>query len=148
MRIEFYGMIFETPRVSFYLWAPWRASHLEHKLFEAVHALPGAQSDQNNDEVGVHYDDPKSVRSAFHAVARVLKGWQEEAEMGTDKRSWRWLLDGDTNADGYDHNGEPFGLWGVIRVSVDRGGLGESEKGEDIDLEGFGVRFSGEKFIK
>ena len=95
-----------------------------------------------------HYEDPKSVKAAFVAIERVLKGWQEEAEMGTDKRSWRWLVDGDTNADGYDHNGEGFSMWGIVRVSIDRGGLGEGEKGEDLDLEGFGVRFWGEKVGK
>ena len=33
----------------------------------------------------------------------MLKGWQEEAETGSEKRTWRWLLEGDTDADGYDH---------------------------------------------
>lgn len=148
MRAEFYGMVFDSPRVSFYIWSPWRASALEHRLFEAVHSLPGVRAEQLSDEMIAHYEDTKSVRAAFLAIARVLKGWQEEAEMGTDKRSWRWLVDGDTNADGYDHNGEPFSLWAIIRVSLDRGGLGEGEKGEDIDLEGFGVRFWGENAPK
>ncbi len=148
MRVEFYGMVFDAPSVSFHLWTPWRASALEHKLYEAVHAFPGAKEEKSNDELTTVYEDPKSFKLAIHAVARVLKGWQEEAEMGQDKRSWRWLLDGDTNADGYDHNGEPFGLWGILRVSIDRGGPGEGEKGEDIDLEGFGVRFNGEKEVK
>jgi len=148
MRIEFYGMVFETPRVTFYLWSPWRASVLEHKLFNEVHSFPGVKQEQVNDELVAHYDDQKSVRGAFNAVARVMKGWQEEAEMGTDKRSWRWLVDGDTNADGYDHNGEPFSMWGILRVSIDRGGPVEGEKAEDLDLEGFGVRFWGEKASK
>jgi len=145
MHVEFYGMVFETPCVSFYLWTPWRASSLEHKLFDAVQALPGVRREQTGDELVAHIEEPKTVRTAFHSVARVLKGWQEEAEMGTDRRSWRWLVDGDTNADGYDHNGEAFCLWGILRVSLERGGPGEGEKGEDIDLEGFGVRFWGEK---
>jgi hypothetical protein len=145
MRIEFYGVVFETPRVSFYLWSPWRASVLEHKLFNEIHALPGVRPEQINDELAAHYEDPKSVRTAFNSIARVMKGWQEEAEMGTDRRSWRWLVDGDTNADGYDHNSEPFGLWGILRVSIDRGGPAEGEKAEDVDLEGFGVRIWGER---
>ncbi len=33
MRIDFYGLVFETPRVTFYLWSPWRAAALEHRLF-------------------------------------------------------------------------------------------------------------------
>ena len=40
--------------------------------------------------------------------------------------------------------GEPFSAWGFLRVSLDRGGLGEGEKGEDIDLDGFGMRIWGE----
>ena len=35
-------------------------------------------------------------------------------------------------------------LWGLLRVSLDRGGPGEGEKGEDIDLEGFSLRVWGE----
>ena len=34
MRVDFYGLAFETPRVTFYLRSPWRAAALEHKLFE------------------------------------------------------------------------------------------------------------------
>ena len=53
----------------------------------------------------------------MQAVSRVMKGWQEDAEMGTDRRSWRWLLEGDTNADGYDAHGEPFCAWGFLRLA-------------------------------
>jgi hypothetical protein len=145
MRVEFYGVNFETPCLSFYLWNPWRATQLETKLFEAVAGLPNVRREANAEELAAHITEPKTVRTALNAVARVMKGWQEEAEMGTDKRSWRWLVDGDTNLDGFDHNGEEFSLWGIIRVSLDRGGPGEAEKGEDIDLEGFGLRVWAEK---
>ena len=64
----------------------------------------------------------------------------EEADPGSEKRVWRWLLEGDTDSDGYDHNGETFSLWGILRVSLERGGPGEPDKGEDLDLEGFGLR--------
>ncbi len=40
MRVDLYGVVFETPRVTFYLWSPWRSAALEHRLFEAVRALP------------------------------------------------------------------------------------------------------------
>lgn len=145
MRVEFYGLAFETPTITFYLWNPWRAALLEHKLFEAVAGLPGVRREQSGEEFAAHITEPKTVKAAIHAVERVLKGWQEEAEMGTDRRTWRWLFDGDTNADGYDHNGEEFCLWGILRVSLERGGLGEAEKGEDVDLEGFGVRVWADK---
>lgn len=138
MRVDFYGMILETPRVSVYLWSPWRAAALEHRLFEAIRALPRVQFEQGPDEARLHIDDPKTCRTALQAAARVLKGWQEEADPGSERRSWRWLLEGDTDADGYDHSGEPVSLWVFLRLSLERGGLGETEKGEDIDLEGFG----------
>lgn len=144
MRVEFYGLVFETPMVSFYLWSPWRSAALEHRLFDAVRALPGTKREDSPDEWRVHVSDPKTFRMAVQAIARVLKGWQEDAEMGSDRRTWRWLMEGDTNADGYDAHGDPASLWGLLRVSLDRGGPADGEKGEDIDLEGFSLRIWGE----
>ena len=140
MQLDFYGLAFETPQVTFHLWSPWRAAALEHRLFEAVRGLPRAQSEEIADEWRVLVTDPKTWRQALQALTRVLKGWQEEAEQGTEKRSWRWLLEADTDDHGYDHTGETVTLWGFLRVSLDRGGVDEPEKGEDIDLQGFGLR--------
>jgi hypothetical protein len=144
MRVDFYGLVLETPRVSVYLWSPWRAAALEHRLFEAIRALPRVQLENGLDEVRLHIDDPKTCRAALQTAARVLKGWQEEADPGSERRSWRWMLEGDTDADGYDHTGEPVSLWAFLRLSLERGGPGEAEKGEDIDLEGFGLQVWGE----
>lgn len=144
MRVDIYGVIFETPRVTFYLWSPWRSAALEHRLFEAVRALPRVVHEEAPDELRLHISDPKTCRMALQAVARVLKGWQEEADTGSERRSWRWLLEADTDADGYDHTGEQVSMWGFLRVSLERGGLGEPEKGEDVDLEGFGLQIQGE----
>ena len=144
MRVEFYGLVFETPRVTFYLWSPWRAAALEHRLFEAIRTLPRvARRGRHRTSCACTLSDPKTCRSALQAVARVLKGWQEEADPGSERRSWRWLLEGDTDDDGYDHTGEPVSLWGFVRVSLERGGPGEPDKGEDIDLEGFGLQVLG-----
>ena len=140
MRFDFYGLAFETPQVTFHLWSPWRAAALEHRLFEAVRALPRADAEKDADEWRVHITDPKTWRQALHALTRVLKGWQEEADPGSEKRSWRWLLEADTDDSGYDHSGDIMTLWGFLRVSLDRGGVDEPEKGEDIDLQGFGLR--------
>ena len=140
MRIEFYGLVFETPRVSFYLWSPWRASALEHRLFDAVKNVVHAEPEAAADELRLDVNDAKTWRGALQAVVRVLKGWQEEADAGAERRSWRWLLEGDSDAGGYDHYGERVSLWGFLRVGLDRGGPGEPEKGEDIDMEGFGLR--------
>jgi hypothetical protein len=144
MRIDFYRLAFETPRVTFYLWSPWRASALEHRLFDAIRHLPRVEVQEGPDEWRIEVSDPKTWRAAIHAAARVLKGWQEEADPGSDRRSWRWLLEGDSDNDGYDHAGEPATLWGFLRVSLDRAAPGDEEKGEDIDLNGFGLRIWGE----
>lgn len=143
MQIDFHGLVFETPCVTFYLWSPWRATALEHRLFEAIHQLPHAEAEDAPDERRVHFRDPRAWKSALQAVARVLKGWQEEADPGGERRAWRWLLEADCDSDGYDHTGEPVSLWALLRVSIDRGGPGEEEKGEDVDLEGFGLQISG-----
>jgi hypothetical protein len=144
MRVDFYGLAFEAPRVTFFLWSPWRATALEHRLFEAVRHLPRAQVEELTDEMRAHFTDPKSWRAALQAVSRVLKGWQEEADPGSERRSWRWLLEADTDDAGYDHAGEPTSLWGFLRVGLERGGPGEPDKGEDVDLEGFGLQVPGD----
>src|SRR5437588_12149822 len=98
MRVEFYGLVFETPRVTCYLWSPWRASALEHRLFNEVRGLAGVQSEQATDELRAHIDDAKAWRQALNVIARVLKGWQEEAaDAGRQRRAWRWIFEGDTD---------------------------------------------------
>jgi hypothetical protein len=143
MRIDFYNLVFETPQVTFHLWSPWRAAELEHRLFQAVLTQARAEPEKAPDEWVVQIRDPKTCRAAVQAVSRVLKGWQEEADPGAERRIWRWLLEGDTDADGYDHTGERFCLWGFLRVSLERGGPGEGDKAEDIDLQGFSLRIVG-----
>jgi hypothetical protein len=77
----------------------------------------------------------------LQAVSRVLKGWQEDAEPGNgERRSWRWMLEGNTDANGYDHTGEQACIWAFIRLGLDRGEPGEPDKGEDIDLDGVGFQ--------
>ena len=144
MRVEFYGLTFETPCVSFYLWSPWRATAIEHKMFEAVRHVPGARVEEGADELRIAMTEPKPARAAVQAVERVLKGWQEDADPGSERRAWRWLLEADTDAHGYDHTGEPAALWGFLRLGLDRGGPGEPDKGEDVELEGFGLQIEGD----
>jgi hypothetical protein len=140
MRVDFYGLAFETPCVTVSLWSPWRAAALEHRLFEAVQSIPGLATTREADECRIEITQPKAWRAALQAIARVLKGWQEEADQGVERRSWRWLIEADIDANGYDHNGEKSSLWAILRLSVDRGGPTEPDKGEDIDMEGFGLR--------
>ena len=139
MRFEFNGLAFETPRVIFHLWSPWRASHLEHRLFDALKVLPRAEVESIPDEVRLSLADPRQCKGALATISRVLKGWQEEAEPGSEKRTWRWLLEGDIDEAGYDHNGEQASLWCFVRLTLERGGFGEQEKGEEIDLDDFGL---------
>ena len=140
MRIDLYGLVFETPAVTCYLWSPWRASHLEHRLFDAIAHLPGVEVEKQADELRITLTDQKTWRNAVQAIARVMKGWQEEAESGGDKRSWRWLLEADTDSNGFEQGGERSSLWAFLRLALDRGNPGEEEKGEDIDLNDFGLR--------
>src|SRR5262245_10544383 len=100
MRFEFYGLVFETPRVTFYLWSPWRCAALEHRLFEALRALPRVAIEEAPDELRLHIADAKVARSALQAIERVLMGWQEEADPASERRAWRWLLEADTDAHG------------------------------------------------
>ncbi|HJZ55097.1 MAG TPA: hypothetical protein VKE74_09075 [Gemmataceae bacterium] len=147
MRVELFGLTFEAPGVTFYLWSPWRASALEHKLFDSLKTVPHATAETGPDEIRVHVTDAKSWKVAVQNLSRVLKGWQEEASDGNkdERRSWRWLVEADVDASGYDMNGEKSSVWAYLRLGLDRGGPGDAEKGEDIDLNGFGVQVWGNR---
>jgi hypothetical protein len=147
MRVDLFGLVMEAPGVTFYLWSPWRCSAIELKLFDALKAVPNASLESVPDELRLHVTDAKGWRAAVQNLSRVLKGWQEEAsDVGKDeRRSWRWFLEADVDASGYDMAGEKASIWAFLRLSLDRGGPTEAEKGEDIDLNGFGVQVWGEK---
>jgi hypothetical protein len=140
MRVELYGLAMDTPGVSFYLWSPWRCAALEHRLFDAITQVTGGVTEKSNDEARVDIADAKHWKSSLQALERVLKGWQEEGvDAGNEKRGWRWLLEGDVDVDGFDHKGEKSAFWLFVRLAIDRGGPNDGERGEDIDLNGFGV---------
>ena len=147
MRVELFGLAMESPGVTFYLWSPWRCSALEHKLFDAVKAIPNATLEAAPDELRVHVAEPKGWKAAVQGLSRVMKGWQEEAsDVGREeRRGWRWLLEADVDASGFDLQGERASFWAYVRLSLDRGGPGDAEKGEDIDLNGFGIQVWGTK---
>lgn len=141
MRIDLYGMAFDGPGVTFYLWSPWRAAALEHRLFEVVKSIPNVEFEQAPDELRLHVKDAKGYKAAIQHCERVLKGWQEEgSDAGTERRSWRWMLEADTDAHGYDHAGEKASVWFFLRLSLDQAAAAEGTRGEDIDLNGFGFR--------
>jgi hypothetical protein len=140
MRVELFGLTMEGTGVTFYLWSPWRCSALEHRLFDAVKSVPGADFEPAADELRAHIDEPKAWKAACTGLSRVLKGWQEESsDSGTERRGWRWLVESDVDASGFDMHGERSCFWMYVRLTLDRGGPTEPEKGEDVDLSGFGV---------
>ncbi|MCE9562968.1 MAG: hypothetical protein K8U57_13070 [Planctomycetes bacterium] len=147
MRVDLFGLSMDTPGTTFYLWSPWRCSALEHKLFESLRAIPNASLEAAADEIRIHITDAKGWKAAIQNLSRVLKGWQEEASDGgkEERRGWRWLLEADVDAAGYDMQGEKASFWAYLRLSLDRGGVGEAEKGEDLDLNGFGVQVWGQR---
>jgi hypothetical protein len=141
MRIDIFGLAFETPRVTAHLWSPWRSTELEHRLFKVVADGIKEPIEKFPDGLQTHITDPKTWRQALQGVSRVLKGWQEDAEPGNgERRSWRWMIEANTDANGYDHTGEPASIWAFVRLALDRGEPGEPDKGEDIDLDGFGLQ--------
>jgi hypothetical protein len=147
MKVDLFGLTMEAPAVTFYLWSPWRCSALEHKLFESLRGIPSASLEAAADEIRIKITDPKAWKVAVQNLSRVLKGWQEEASdvAKDERRGWRWLLEADVDGAGYDMAGERSSFWAYVRLSVDRGGPGETDKGEDIDLNGFGVQVLGSR---
>ena len=141
MKIDLYGMTFDGPGLTYYLWSPWRASALEHRLFESIKAMPAVEFEQAPDELQLHLKDAKVYRASLQMCERVLKGWQEEAsDSGTDRRLWRWMVEADSDAHGYDHAGEKACIWAFLRLTLERGAPTDGERAEDIDLNGFGYR--------
>jgi hypothetical protein len=141
MQIDFYGLHFEASRVTCYLWTPWRASALEHRLFNEVKQLPGVHLESTLEELRVQIADAKTFKQGLNSMSRLLKGWQEEATgAGKERRDYRWLLEGDTDEHGYDHSNEVACLWIYLRVGLDRGDVEAEEPSEWIDLNGIGFR--------
>ena len=142
MQIDFYGLRFEAARVTCYLQTPWRASALEHRLFNEAKQLPGVHLETTPEELRVQIADDKTWKQSLLNMSRLLKGWQEEAtDAGKERRVYRWLFEGDTDEHGYDHANEVASLYLYLRVGLDRGDLEQEEPSEWIDLNGFGIRF-------
>lgn len=89
MQVDFYGLKLDAAQVTCYLWTPWRASALEHRLFDVVRAVPGVALEQEPDQLRAQIDNPKARRHALTAISRVLMGWQEEAaDDHRERRGW------------------------------------------------------------
>ena len=149
MQIDFYGLHFEASRVTCYLWTPWRAAAIEHRLFNEVKQLPGVHLESTPEEMRVQIADLKTWKLALNNMSRLLKGWQEEATgEAKERRVYRWLFEGDTDEHGYDHSNEVASLWVYLRVGLDRGDLDVDEPSEWIDLDGFGLVRCGRRAVK
>ena len=74
MRIDLYGMSFDGPGVTYYLWSPWRCSALEHRLFDVVKNIPNAEFEQLPDELRIHLTDGKVYKASVQATERVRVG--------------------------------------------------------------------------
>ncbi len=114
-------------------------------MFDSLRQVPGMTLEEAADELRIDIAEPKGWKTAVQNLSRVLKGWQEEASDGgkEERRGWRWLLEADVDAAGYDSQGERASFWAFVRLNLDRGGPGEAEKGEELDLNGFGVEIWG-----
>jgi len=143
MRVDLHGLTFEVPKVLFYLWSPWRCLELEHRLFDAVRKVAGIRLEENGDEKRLIAEDERQWKAAHQALVRVLKGWQEDPPPGAERRQWCWIMEGDVNAAGYDVTGQPACVWVLVKTLVERGGPHDGEKGEELDLEGFGIQLPG-----
>jgi hypothetical protein len=142
MQIDFYGLRFEAARITCYLWSPWRAAALEHRLFNEVRQLANVQLESTPDELRVQIADVKTWQQGLANLSRLLKAWQEEAAgAGKERRVYRWLFEGDTDEHGYDHANDVACLWVYLRVGLDRGEMPEEEASEWVDMHGFGLRF-------
>ena len=150
MRVDLFGLTMEAPGVTFYLWSPWRCAAIEHKLYESLKSVPNATLEAAPDELRLNVTEAKGWRVAVQNLSRVLKGWQEEATDGgkDERRSWRWLLEADTDATGYDMQGEKIELLVLpARLSVDRGAVRARPKrrGHSISTASACARLGGER---
>ena len=142
MQIDFYGFKFEAARITCSLVSPWRATALEHRLFNEIKQIPDVHLESTPDELRVQIADAKAWKQAMHNMSRLLKGWQEEATAtGKERRLYRWLIEGDTDEHGYDHNNEVACIYFYLRVGIERGDLEDEEPNEWIDLNAFGLQF-------
>ena len=70
MRVDLFGLTMDAPGVTFYLWSPWRCSALEHKMFDALKALPNVTLETAPDEIRLHITENKAWRAAVQNLSR------------------------------------------------------------------------------
>jgi hypothetical protein len=96
MQIELFTFRFEAARITCYLWSPWRAAALEHRLFNEVKQLPGVHLEQTPEELRVQidsagYDHANEVASIWV----YLRVGLDRGDMGDGDEPSEWIdLDG------------------------------------------------------
>ena len=95
------------------------------------------------DRGALHVEAQATLAAELLAAARAPGATvdaRREHDAGGDRRAWRWMVEGDADAHSYDHAGEKASIWAFLRLSLERGAPADGERGEDIDLNGFGFR--------
>ena len=131
---------------------PSRATIQVHTAHGVVQAVRGGSKGRGRWRGAVTPPSPEDLKAQADAYARLFAIFIKHKKVVervtfwglSDRRTWRWLVEADTDAHGYDHNGERTSLWAFLRLTLERNAPGETDKGfEDIDLNGFGLRISG-----
>ncbi len=142
MQISLYSIKFIAQDITIYLWSPWRATALEHRLFDVCRNLPACKVEEEPDEWRIQLKDQASWQKIVQIIARVLDGWKEEAnEIGREHRSWYWVIEAETDRNGYDSEGEPSSVWAYIQLGIEEGNPGEEKSSETLTLDGLSFRF-------
>ena len=84
----------------------------------------------------MRFEHRQAARREIRPPPKAIK-----TDAGKEHRIYRWLFEGDTDEQGYDHNNEAACLWIYLRVGLDHGDFEAEEQGEWIDLHNFGLRF-------
>jgi len=149
MKVNISGVCIETRKIVVYLKSPWRANALEHKLFEAARQIPEVQVEESQAEYKIVLKNIEKFQTLLESCTRILKGWQEDADLGTERRFWCWLFEGDADASGYDHNGNPASIWIFVRAIIEHAEHSmDAPKVEHVDLESFNFELTNNEFSR
>lgn len=140
MEITFYQFCITTQKIAIHLYSCWRASQLEHKLFDSARTIVGKEPDRKDDSLVLTITAESTWNQLFQNWVRILKGWEEDAVPGDERRRWRWVIEGDTDHYGYNHNGDNFALWVFLRTSIEHGEANAAESIDEFDLDALGIQ--------
>ncbi|MEZ6138929.1 MAG: hypothetical protein R3B84_00015 [Zavarzinella sp.] len=141
MKLKLYGISIEAERVTYSLLSPWRASMLEHRLFDSIRAISNVKYEEADAELLLHISAEKPAHESLLMIERIMKGWQEDgSSTKQERRLWHWSLEAEVDARGNDTSGDPTSIWGFLDVSVERFQASEQDKLDEVDLACFSMR--------